>query len=301
MNEGNYLVNSLVTFNKSIKNKFQSNQVESDTIINDVYSNIISIRYHLKDQTSNIIGVLIFFEEINYPQDRKKLVSEIEIQTSISEIVAEMAHQIRNPLTILYGFVQYLKNELSRTKQFEYINIILEEMNSINALVKQWTDFSLPLKQYKVPTYLNRLIERALLLVKVLYPTKNLDFTLLLNQQLSMIRLNDELIKQVLINIIINAVQASKEKGEIIISTHMSIDQKYQVIRIKDHGTAIRSEIMQNIFMPFFTTKQTGTGLGLAIVKKIIALHQGIILIQNNENNIGVTVEIALPNNRIQN
>ena len=53
--------------------------------------------------------------------------------------------------------------------------------------------------------------------------------------------------------------------------------------------------------MPFFTTKQTGTGLGLAIVKKIIALHQGIILIQNNENNIGVTVEIALPNNRIQN
>lgn len=301
MNEGNYLVNSLVTFNKSIKNKFQSNQVESDTIINDVYSNIISIRYHLKDQTSNIIGVLIFFEEINYPQDRKKLVSEIELQTSIAEIVAEMAHQIRNPLTILYGFVQYLKNELSRTKQFEYINIILEEMNSINALVKQWTDFSLPLKQYKVLTYLNRLIERALLLVKALYPTKNLDFTLLLNQQLSMIRLNDELIKQVLINIIINAVQASKEKGEIIISTHMSIDQKYQVMRIKDHGTAIRSEIMQNIFMPFFTTKQTGTGLGLAIVKKIIALHQGIILIQNNENNIGVTVEIALPNNRIQN
>jgi len=58
---------------------------------------------------------------------------------------------------------------------------------------------------------------------------------------------------------------------------------------------------MQNIFMPFFTTKQTGTGLGLAIVKKIIALHQGIILIQNNENNIGVTVEIALPSNRIQN
>lgn len=301
MNEGNYLVNSLVTFNKSIKNKFQSNQVESDTIINDVYSNIISIRYHLKDQTSNIIGVLIFFEEINYPQDRKKLVSEIELQTSIAEMVAEMAHQIRNPLTILYGFVQYLKNELSRTKQFEYINIILEEMNSINALVKQWTDFSLPLKQYKVLTYLNRLIERALLLVKALYPTKNLDFTLLLNQQLSMIRLNDELIKQVLINIIINAVQASKEKGEIIISTHMSIDQKYQVMRIKDHGTAIRSEIMQNIFMPFFTTKQTGTGLGLAIVKKIIALHQGIILIQNNENNIGVTVEIALPNNRIQN
>lgn len=301
MNEGNYLVNSLVTFNKSIKNKFQSNQVESDTIINDVYSNIISIRYHLKDQTSNIIGVLIFFEEINYPQDRKKLVSEIELQTSIAEMVAEMAHQIRNPLTILYGFVQYLKNELSRTKQFEYINIILEEMNSINALIKQWTDFSLPLKQYEVPTYLNRLIERALLLVKVLYPTKNLDFTLLLNQQLSMIRLNDELIKQVLINVIINAVQASKEKGEIIISTHMSIDQKYQVIRIKDHGTAIKSEIMQNIFMPFFTTKQTGTGLGLAIVKKIIALHQGIILIQNNENNIGVTVEIALPSNTIQN
>ncbi len=301
MNEGNYLVNSLVTFNKSIKNKFQSNQVESDTIINDVYSNIISIRYHLKDQTSNIIGVLIFFEEINYPQDRKKLVSEIELQTSIAEMVAEMAHQIRNPLTILYGFVQYLKNELSRTKQFEYINIILEEMNSINALIKQWTDFSLPLKQYEVPTYLNRLIERALLLVKVLYPTKNLDFTLLLNQQLSMIRLNDELIKQVLINVIINAVQASKEKGEIIISTHMSIDQKYQVMRIKDHGTAIKSEIMQNIFMPFFTTKQTGTGLGLAIVKKIIALHQGIILIQNNENNIGVTVEIALPSNTIQN
>ena len=81
----------------------------------------------------------------------------------------------------------------------------------------------------------------------------------------------------------------------------MSIDQKYQVIRIKYHGTAIRSEIMQNIFMPFFTTKQTGTGLGLAIVKKIIALHQGIILIQNNENNIGVTVEIALPSNTIQN
>ncbi|MCO6516035.1 MAG: PAS domain-containing sensor histidine kinase, partial [Snodgrassella sp.] len=77
----------------------------------------------------------------------------------------------------------------------------------------------------------------------------------------------------------------------------LSENQKYQLIRIKDNGEGIKKELMDKIFMPFFTTKISGTGLGLAMVQKIVSSHKGKISIKNNENSSGVTVEVALPIN----
>ena len=144
---------------------------------------------------------------------------------------------------------------------------------------------------------LNDLINEVLVLVNSSHRSNNIVLTLSLASQLPPLYLDKELIKQAILNLLINAIQAVSDQGKIEISTLMSANQKYQLIRIKDDGEGIKSEIMDKIFTPFFTTKISGTGLGLAMVEKIVSSHKGQISIKNNEHSNGVTVEVALPVN----
>lgn len=265
-------------------------------VVNSIFNIVYKIHY-LKDQQANFIGVLLSFEEILQQNETQKLMNKMEGIEPLTEIIAGIAHQIRNSLTTLRGFVQYLTNELSQSDYCEYTGIIFKEIDSINLLLESLLDFSLVVKKHYKPIYLNSLLEEVVKLIKLIHPTKNIDFILLLDKQLSKIYLNKELIKQALLNLIVNAIQASQKSPIIEITTRMSANRHYQLIRIKDNGIGIKKEIVHKIFMPFFTTKPSGTGLGLSFVKRIILLHHGIILIKKNDNNEGVTVEVALPCN----
>lgn len=263
------------------------------TVVNPIFK-MISNTYYIKDQQAHMIGILIIFKQID--QQKQNLVDSIERVNSLAEMMAGATHQIRNSLTTLRGFVQYLNHQLPIAEQQEYIDIILKEVDAINLLIEQLLDFSVPIKTHNMPIYINNLIEEILVLVKVLHPNQHIDFKLLLDEKLPMLCLNKELIKQVFINLIINAIQATKERTIIEITTQLSVNQQYQLICIKDNGMGISSEIIEKIFMPFFTTKHAGTGLGLSFVKRVVSLYCGMILIKNNDNNIGTTVEVALPN-----
>ena len=211
--------------------------------------------------------------------------------------MAGIAHEIRNPLAAVRGFVQYLQSDLPRNEQNEYIDIILKEVDSINQVIQQLLDFSVPSKNYYVSAQINTLIEEVLVLVNSSHRSNNISIALCLDHQLPALYVDKELIKQALLNLLINAIQAIKDKGVIEITTLLSTNQKYQLIRIKDNGEGIKPELLEKIFTPFFTTKISGTGLGLPMVQKIIASHKGHITIKNNKNASGVTVELAIPVN----
>lgn len=252
---------------------------------------------HLKDYQGQILGAVVIFKDITEREEVEKLIQQTERLVALGELMAGIAHEIRNPLAAIRGFVQYLQTDLPRNEQNEYIDIILKEVDSINQVIQQLLDFSVPSKNYYVSTQINTLIKEVLVLVNSSHRSNNINFILRLDNQLSTLYLDKELIKQVLLNLLINSIQAIKNKGFIEITTSLSRSQKYQLIRIKDNGGGIKPEILDKIFTPFFTTKISGTGLGLSMVQKIIASHKGKIIIKNNEQESGVTVEVALPVN----
>lgn len=258
---------------------------------------ISSSTSHLKDYQGNIIGAVVIFKDITEQKEVERLIQQTERLVALGELMAGIAHEIRNPLAAVRGFVQYLQNDLPLNEKHEYIDIILKEVDSINHVIQQLLDFSVPSKNYYVSTNINNLIEEVLVLVNTSHRSNNISIITSLDNQTPSLYLDKELIKQALLNLLINAIQAIKEQGIIEISTLLSSNQKYQLIRIKDNGEGIPMELIDKIFTPFFTTKISGTGLGLSMVQKIIASHKGKILIKNNENHIGVTVEIALPIN----
>lgn len=252
---------------------------------------------HLKDYQGKIIGAVVIFKDITEREEVEKLIQQTERLVALGELMAGIAHEIRNPLAAVRGFVQYLQNDLPRAEQNEYIDIILKEVDSINQVIQQLLDFSVPSKNYYVSAQVNTLIEEVLVLVNSSHRSNNISIISTLDNQLPALYLDKELIKQALLNLLINAIQAIKDKGNIEITTLLSANQKYQLIRIKDNGEGIKPELLDKIFTPFFTTKITGTGLGLSMVQKIIASHKGQITIRNNKLSSGVTVEVALPVN----
>lgn len=257
---------------------------------------ISSSTSHLKDHLGQIIGAVVIFKDITEKKEVEKLIQQTERLVAIGEMMAGIAHEIRNPLAAIRGFVQYLQNDLPKTEQHEYIDIILKEVDSINKVIQQLLDFSAPSKNYYVSTRIDVLIEDVLVLINSSNRVNHINFAMTFDFLLSPLYLDRELIKQALLNLLLNAIQSIEEKGIIEISTSLSLNKKYQLIRIKDNGCGIKPEELEKIFTPFFTTKRSGTGLGLPMVQKIISSHKGKISIKNNKNSKGVTVEIALPN-----
>lgn len=258
---------------------------------------ISSSTNHLRDHQGRIIGALVIFKDITEQKEVERLMQQTERLVAIGEMMAGIAHEIRNPLASVRGFVQYLQTETSQAEREEYLGIILKEVDSINRVIQQLLDFSAPSKNYYTSVYLSELIQEALQFINLSNQSENIRFHLSLDDTLSMLYVDKELIKQALINLLINAMQAIKGEGLIKITTLLSTSGKYQIIRIKDNGEGIRSELMEKIFTPFFTTKASGTGLGLSMVQKIVASHKGKVTIKNNYNRQGVLVEVSLPVN----
>lgn len=281
----------------TLYNGIDHNSVEVDFPVSGQVIKISSSTSHLKDHQGNIIGALVIFKDITEQKEIEKLIQQTERLVSLGELMAGVAHEIRNPLAAIRGFVQYLQNNISNSEKSEYITIILKEVDSINHVIQQLLDFAAPSKNFYSSININHLIEEVLILINTSHRSNNIDIELSLDQQLPTLYLDKELMKQALLNLIINAIQAIPAQGIIQISTKLSSNQKYQLICIKDNGEGIPEALLNKIFNPFFTTKLSGTGLGLPIVQKIIASHKGKITIKNNVNSTGVTVEIALPIN----
>jgi len=269
--------------------------VEVDFPVAKQIIKISSSTSHLKDHNGQIMGAVVIFKDITEQKEVEKLIQQTERLVAIGELMAGIAHEIRNPLAAVRGFVQYLQNDLPKCEQQEYIDIILKEVDSINQVIQQLLDFAAPSKNYYVSIHINTLIDDVLVLLNSSHRANDIEFILHLDPSLNALYLDRELIKQALLNLLINAIQAIKLNGKIEISTMLSVNQKYQLIQIKDSGEGIKPELMDKIFMPFFTTKMSGTGLGLSMVQKIISSHKGKISVKHNEDSKGITVEVALP------
>jgi len=211
----------------------------------------------------------------------------------LSDVAKGVTHEVRNPLSAIKGLVNlqanYLK-KLDTEKIVEYQGILSEEIQRMEMILTGFQDFSKPLELERESIDLNNLMEKTFKLV-ILDPL-NVWITLDLSPGIPTVQVDPSLLRQVFLNLIKNASEACGEEGKLEIRTEHS--SSLIKISFTDNGPGIPEEILDRIFEPFFSTKETGIGLGLSIVRKIMDAHGGHIEIANMSPE-GARITLVLP------
>lgn len=217
---------------------------------------------------------------------------QAEKLSSLAEIASGVVHEVRNPLGAIKGAVEILEDELAETSpRREFANIAKMEVERINKLVSEFLNFASTPKLEKTAADLNELVNSVLLLVEPQAEKQNVSITANLTNENPHLELDVEQIKQVLLNLTLNAIQAMPDGGKLIFSTKSTNDQV--TIEVADTGTGIEEKNLRRIFDPFFSTREKSLGLGLSIAYKIIAEHGGNLSAKNSTK--GAIFQIRLP------
>lgn len=240
-----------------------------------------------------LIGALVIFSDLTARKESQRRLAQTERLATLGELMAGVAHEVRNPLTAIKGYAQILKQHDLQPAHQQYLAVILKEIDSINRVIQQLLDFARPRRGLWQPVHLNQLLDECLVLIQTSGLEARIHFASHYDSSLPPIDADGELLKQVLLNILINAVQAISARGNITIRT-LRWDDAHQAIAIQDDGCGIAPEHQKKIFDPFFTTKASGTGLGLALSQRIINAHHGDIQLVSQPGH-GATFTLILP------
>lgn len=251
---------------------------------------LVNIRV-LLDAGKKYLGIVILFEDLTQMIKAQKIAAWKEVAQGI-------AHEIRNPLTPIQLNTQRLRKKFYENKDDfarvfeESIRIIAQEVESMKDLLNEFLRFArMPTPNLR-PALLHQIVDD----VANLYSSHDKNITIKKNYDpnIAYLRIDEEQIRRVFINLFVNAVDAIGENGIIEISTRLNTQSKRVKIDFSDNGIGIASTDRDKLFLPYFTTKKRGTGLGLAIVHRIIADHNGTIQVRDNYPK-GTVFVIELP------
>lgn len=251
----------------------------------------------LTDESGEITGVVAVIRDVTEIKDLNEEVARHKRLVALGKLSAGIAHEIRNPLSSIRGLAQFVYNSFSKSdERKEDLNTIIQEVDRLNKLVAQVLDYAKLKVLNLAPFSLSNLINKIVELFKQEIKNKQIKFNLELSPDISLIQADEDQIRQILMNIIINAIQAITEKGEIKIKTEKSLLKGKPAIKliIEDNGIGIVDKDLNQIFDPFFSTKEKGSGLGLSIVYKLVEGHQGEIKVESKEGE-GTKFIIFLP------
>lgn len=217
---------------------------------------------------------------------------------ALGEVAAGVAHEIRNPMTAVKGFIQLIEEDLPpESPHREYTGIAIYEVNRMNKIVEELLYYARPSESSKMKVDINQILEAILTLVDFKIKKSNVTVTRNFTVKLPRIYVDDEQIRQVFLNLIINSTQAIEDKGTIIVSSGIADDGKSVYVGIEDTGKGIDAKDLERLFDPFYTTRKNGTGLGLAVVQRIVELHEGKIKVESIPGRKTVfTVELPVSN-----
>jgi signal transduction histidine kinase len=212
---------------------------------------------------------------------------------SMSRLSAGVAHEIRNPLSIISGNAELLLEDPNQDiENSKMLNTILEESERMDKILRNFMDFSKPVPAELMVRDINELVANVLELTRHALSKSGITIITNYGESLSKVPVDAGKLKQVLLNLILNARESMSKGGELNIRTRQDNSSVY--IEIQDSGEGIPKENLSRIFEPFFTTKPTGSGLGLTIARRLMKDQQGNISIQS-EDKKGTTVQLRLP------
>jgi two-component system, NtrC family, sensor histidine kinase HydH len=227
---------------------------------------------------------------------------ERERLAALGQMAAGLAHEIRNPLGSIKGAAQYLLPSADQSidpSSREFLNIIVEEVDRLNKTVSQFLDYARPYRGEQKPLDVNQVLRKTLTLLEKEEGASRIEISSHL-ADLPPVRADAEQLRQVFLNLLINALQAMPQGGKLLVSTTLRRATRrgaaaaFFEVRMKDTGMGIPPENLKDLFVPFFTTKDQGTGLGLPISQRIIENHGGTIEVRSRVG-AGSTFTVLLP------
>ncbi|MCL4474854.1 MAG: ATP-binding protein [Nitrospirae bacterium] len=245
------------------------------------------------DSSEHRTGYICIFQDITELKNLEAELKHKETLAAIGELSANMAHEIRNPLASLKGSIEMLKEgTLTKDHGEKLMNIALSEMDRLNKIITDFLTYSRPKDpeffRFDLHTMLDEIIE---LIKSATMNTENITIKKDFSGE-NVIVADPQKLRQVFLNLGMNAIESMPGGGEVAISTRNLKDAV--LISVKDSGAGIPRENLKDIFFPFFTTKDKGTGLGLSIAYRIIEEHNGKITVKSVPGQ-GTTFAVVLP------
>jgi two-component system NtrC family sensor kinase len=220
---------------------------------------------------------------------------QAEKMAAIGRLAASVAHEINNPLQAIHNSLHLsLHERLGEEKRLQYLTMAQAEVQRLIEIVQRMLDFYRPSRGGVVPTHVNGVLENVLALAQKRLQHGDIRVHTDLKADLPLIPMVSDQISQVVLNIVINAVDAMPSGGDLWLKTDLSKDGEWVLVSFRDTGAGMSAEQMANLFEPFYTTKSDGTGLGLAISYGIIERHGGEIEVQSPSGK-GALFVVKLP------
>lgn len=251
-----------------------------------------SIKVPLFYENGERKGLVVIGRDITEKQLTDEKLRKTEKLSVVGELAASVGHEIRNPLTSLKGFVQMFRNDTDDEKQKFYYNIMLDELERINHIVGELLILAKPQKIFISKHSVNNIIKNVLSLLETQANMNNVALNYEEKENL-IIECSDNLLKQLFINVIKNAIEASTSNGVVNVSVKRHSLEEV-CISVNDNGVGFSDDFLKRIGEPFYSSKEKGTGLGLTVSTKIVEQHAGKMTFKS-EKEIGTTVDIILP------
>jgi two-component system NtrC family sensor kinase len=248
------------------------------------------------DECASVIRAMNFMSD--ELKNREEEIIQSKKLASLGILTAGVAHELRNPLNnismVAQNFIE-MYDSLGREQRIGLMNRVEEETKRIEEIVKNLLDFAKPKVANLEEADINRTVRKAVNLMQNTLNISNIELNLSLDPSVPHVFIDGPQMQQVLVNLILNAVQAMSPGGKLFIKTHANHGGDSVIIEVRDTGKGIPHEFLPYIFDPFFSTKGVeGTGLGMSISYGIIKNHKGSIKVESTLNE-GTTFTIELP------
>lgn len=250
-------------------------------------------------------GAVMILRDQTQVRTLEETVRRADRLSMVGTMAAGLAHEIKNPLGGIKGAAQLLQMELDKDSELqEYTQLMIRETERVNRIIEELLDLSRPRKAQPGKVNISQVLDEIVMLQKQAVAERDINFKLRLDPSIPDISGDRDLLVRLFLNLIKNAGEASPDGGKVTIESR--IDSEYHMsfpgarptpmvlITINDNGPGIPQQKLDQIFTPFYTTKDGGSGLGLPICQKIITDHGGFMQFVNRAEG-GTSVKVSLP------
>ncbi|MCM1567728.1 MAG: PAS domain S-box protein [Dehalobacter sp. 4CP] len=241
-------------------------------------------------------GLTVFVRNITELKQRDREMQRLERLNLIGQMAAGISHEVRNPLSTVRGFLQLLEGQSDSELKIEYMDLMITEIDRANEILTDFLSVAKVSAEGTKEENINNIINRLYPMLQADANSSGKELLLELND-IPSIDLNESEIKQLILNLVRNALEETATKGKVYIKTYQV--QEGVVLAIQDHGKGIPQSVQDTLGTPFVTTKENGTGLGLAISLGIVRRHQARLEFLTGEE--GTTFFITFPLNNYSN
>lgn len=238
-------------------------------------------------------GIVRDLTETKALQER---IATSERLAALGQVVAEITHEIKNPLMLIGGFVRQMSRTIKDTKSLTKLHVIEKEISRLENLLKELREFYRPRTLSTEGIDISGLLQEVYILLKPDCEGKKIRTAFKTLGKPVIVQGDRDKLKQVFLNLLKNSIEAMEEGGNL--SVRFRLTAEHVEIILEDDGCGIPQKHQEKIFDPFFTTKKLGTGLGLSITKRIIGDHRGSSLTLKSKKGEGTTFTVKMPISR---